>query len=364
MSRKRTFIDGFLIRTLVFIGCWALSSCGDFNNTFSESEQPIPVQLCISLTDNDYTSDEELIPMDTRADKSYVITRIVNHTLFILKKINGSDWIVEDVRTNIIKSPNKQVLNNGESLSLTEDGKNFLLLPGEYCFVLYLNNKPKINKGDLISMYGEKSVTTGSFPQTDFYFAQDRVIVQKSTGLSKQIENKVVLGLKRNSSLIRFILEKGDEDWTEFTDPTITCQLWGETCIGINILGDPVIGSWEGSKSQEFQVNMAMDNEYIVNGKFLCFSSKSKTLNNLSLFAIDNIQRTIKLIITNIGNPGEYSFEGAHTLENVPIRQNYITTILIRKTGKNTIQTEVNPEYISSEWSSEYPPLNYIELNN
>ena len=363
MIRKRKFIGGFSMKVLAFIGYLALSSCGDSNNAFLENEDPLPVQLQISLTDSGYTSDGELIPMNTRADKSYFVTRIVTHALFILKK-EKDNWIVVDKKTNVIKS-SSDVYNrfgNEESLTLTDNGKNFVLLPGDYRFVLYLNNIPSMHIGQKIPLNSVEPMTFGYFPPADFYFAMDDVPVAKRESLEKDSSNKVELHLRRNSSLIRFILE-GD-DWTQFSDPTVTCKLVGKTCIGLDISGRPVIDEWENVVSDnnlQVDIKITGTTAYMINREKCYFSSIQKNKTNLSLFA-DDEERPIKLVITNIGNTWESSFMGTHEL-SISVLRNHITTILIRKhpTEPNAIQTEVNPNIV---WNDNYPPLDYIELNN
>lgn len=364
MIRKKEFISGFLIKILVLLGCWTLNSCGDSNNVFIEGEELIPIQLSVSLADNGYTSDGELIPMNTRGtdDRPYFVARILNHTLFILKE-DGNDWIVMDKRSDVIQSPSNtyRLLKYEEKLSLTEAGKNFNLLPGKYRFVLYLNIIPNVKIGDVIPKNSTQSIITIFKPLTDFYFAQTNDIdIEKCDKLNQQREYRIQLELKRNSALVRFIL--AGDDWLDSAlEPSIVCRLSGETCVGMDISGNPIVKNWDMISNQDCVTDIARSDKYLINNELLHFGTVTRS--NLCLFARDDVSREILLTITSIGNSQEgYTFEGTHELPPISVLKNHITTIVIRKdpTIPNAIQTEINPNIV---WNL-YPPLDYIELNN
>lgn len=363
--RNSKFIRGFTIRVVSVIGCFLLGSCVDSNTPLTEKEEQVPLKLCVSLTDNGYTSDSEIIPMSTRAEelKPYVVTQIKIHTLFILKKVDDG-WCVTDIRSDIIQIPDGQILREGETLELTEAGKNLVLTPGKYQFLLLVNAfiSFDISVGDVIAENSVVCATLGSNPATDFYIAKEQLDVVKTGSLNQESGNKVELILQRNSALIRLILE--GTGWSTFSSPSVKCQLRGDACIGIDIFGNPMRGELAGMGAQ---VDFSSKN-YLVNGENLFFSSISQVNYNLSLFAVEKEAKSINLVISRIGgsHPNDYSFVGEHEVPSIPIRKNYITTILIRKDidgNKIRLKTELNP-IIADYWSKDYPPLEYIELNN
>lgn len=363
MMRNSKFIRGFTIKVVSVIGCFLLGSCVDSNTPLTEKEEQVPLKLCVSLTDNGYTSDSEIIPMSTRAEepKPYVVTQISMSTLFIMKKVNAG-WCVINVKKNIVRIPRQgSLLWFGEKLELTET--DFVLAPGVYQFLLLVNAvvDPKVSIGDVINE-NEVQLTLGDKPSKDFFLAKEEITVAKNNNLDPEYEQKdnlVKLDLHRNSALIRFILE-GD-DWSLTGDaPTVKCELQGDAWIGIDAWGELI---WK----EEVTINSEVDikkKPYVLNGKNCYFSSVDRNKTNLSLFAFGEDEKSINLNILRIGAESDYDyvFQGKHDVGLFSFCRNHITTILIRKSGDNQIETVVNP--VITDWNNDYPLLEYIELNN
>lgn len=364
MIKKSKFIRGFTIRVVLVIGCFLLGSCVDSNIPLTENEEQIPLKLSVSLTDNGYTSDSEIIPMNTRGyDKPYVVTQIANHTLFILKKVDLG-WCVTAIKHDIIQNPSGGKLWAGEKLELTEAGKNMILVPGTYQFLLLVNTfiNPSISIGDVIAENSVIYATSDPIPLTDFYIAKTQLEVKKSNSLNQDNKNEVTLKLHRNSALVRFILE--DTEWNAIGPPSVSFKLTGDACVGIDIFGNPIQGVLTGK-----EVEMGFGSTfYSVSGKQCRFSSINQAKFNLSLFVVNENQKPVRLVISRIGGSNffDFSFKGAHDVGMIPVSRNHIITILIRKENIDnssiSLKTEINPTI--TEWSSDYPPLDYIELNN
>lgn len=337
---------------------------------YAENRIPDPgngtrsVQLFLSLENKNYTSDSEIIPMKTRNAGNYVVTPLINHVLFVLKQA-GNEWVIVEKRENVIISPGNDGLREGETLTLNEEACRYILSPGTYRFLLFVNlihQRGKNVVGDRIQadlLPGQAPpVMATQNPPADFFFGQDDIILTKTDKLNQQNDIRINLKLKRKSALVRFILE--GEKWLDFGTPTVFCRVSGQQVnTGFDIIGRQMYGDLGDLNKM---IDIKTDTYYQMGDKNWCFSSLRLTNNNLLLFA-DEVPRNIELTITAIGNSNtmDYWFTGNHPLI-FSIRENHITTVLIRKEGLNDISTRLNPE--TDEWSDTYPPLDYIELNN
>lgn len=345
-------------------------SCGEEFSTLetTDKEGGIPLQLSVSMDNSGFSSDSEVIPMGTRAEKEpYVVTRINSSTLFIVKKEGDDQWALVDIKDDIIDKKNAPVLELklGESLGLKTT--DYVLLPGQYRFLLlvnaFTNKKTPLNE---VFTNNVPLAMTSNMPVGDFFFAQYDITLKKTEGLNQDAtEEKIILQLKRNSALIRFVMEGRELGLENNLNPTIFYSVNGLSCTGMNILGENV--TVKEGWNVEPKTEMRMENAYQMNVKDYFFApAPGGNTNSSPSFYMDNEENsTINLTINKIGNElhTQYSFEGKKEINGVPIQRNHITTILIRKTGENEIECKVNPN--TDAWDTgKYPPLNYIELNN
>lgn len=334
-------------------------SCGEESSIPEAANEVggVPLELSVSMAHSGFSSDSEVIPMRTRAE-DYVVTRLLFSTLYILKEVGKEQWVIMG-HEPLIVIPSTQSLKKGESLTLKK--ANYVLLPGTYRFLLFVNASIDSDIPlEEILVDGCKGTNT-STPRSNFYFAESKITLKKNEELDDDSKQPTVtLNLKRYSALLRYILVGSMDEWKLYDSPTIDFSITGngDLCTGMNILGRNNIGILEKPIESKADINMVIP--YKVAGEDWFFSSiGTNTL--VSLFA-DDTERYIDINITQIGNKSEIPFKGDYQIKNVPIQRNHITTILIRRTGVNMIEHKINPDI--SSWDPTYPPFNYIELNN
>lgn len=369
MKTKR-FVNGFRNLAWCMLPCILIFyACDQAEDVLPRTkDEGRPVHLSVSCENTSYSSDSEILPMRTKgAEDPYIVTQLENHVLFILKRVDNG-WVIVEKREDVILSKDNKVLWNGESLTLGDNARQYILSPGKYRFLLFVNlwhdNRTNVI-GDCIPddlPLGEAPmVTSSNNPPADFFFAEDYIEVSKTEKLEQANDHEVHLKLERKSALIRFILE-GDWKLSFNKMPTVFCTVSGqEVSGGFDILGRQVIENIEMGKD-DAQIDIKTDTPYPVGGQNWSFSSMGLTRNNLQLFA-DNKKRKIQLNVISIGNKNQSLFEGNYSVDNIEIQENRITTLLIRKDGPDRISIELNPTI--DDWDDNtYPPLDYIELNN
>lgn len=361
MRKGKEFMKQWAKIVGLFGGLLLMYSCAEKE----WAEEPVmaegvPVQLAVSLDQAGFSSDSEIVPMDTRTTDSYVVTEIWNSTLFILKQIDNK-WVLVEKEEGVVMPPSGTKLKKGELLQLTDDNKRFVLVPGTYRFLLLVNaviNKD-LAQNDWIAEI-PPAVTTG-LPTGDFFWGQCNITLEKTEELNQSNVNPVNLALKRHSSMIRFVL--GGDDYFPYNNSTIYFQIAAnsEMCTGINLLGDKIIGYL--NQKMDLTSEIKKEKSYLIKELNWHFSETSLMNNTLSLYA-DETERFIDLKIMKIEvQRGIFFFSNEHLIKDIPIQQNHMTTILIRKTGDNTISHEFISDPING-WDDAYPPFNYLELNN
>lgn len=362
----KLYLDGIWRMKSLLAGLLLICSCAEESLVPETIDEGMPLQLSVELDNSAFSSDSEVVPMSSRAEvKPYVVTRIFRNTLFILKKISDTEWVVMEQRDNVLDENGE--LMDEEPLKLTDAGAQYTLLPGTYQFVLFVN--AVISREDILNeiiTVPFPLVINSSFSVGDFFFAKSEEIkLEKTTGLDQEKDIRMVsLELKRNSALVRFMMDTDLLAMPEYNSSIFYKIVQNESnkliCNGMDVFGNMVFGS----VNMDMNTEIVSLNEYTMNQVNWTFSKANSPAPSPSIYA-DDQKRCIDLEITAIGNASpyfEYSFEGTHLIKDVPIQRNHITTILIRETGLNMIEHEINPDI--SSWDPTYPPFNYIELNN
>lgn len=366
MKRGYLFFADFSVAMLLSFCILICGSCEKETQLLGTTQdEGVPIHLSVSLNNDAFSTDSEVVPMRTRQTEPYTVAWIYRSKLLIIKKVQ-EDWILEDIKENPLIPSSGALFRQGDKLTLND--KVYILRPGTYKFILFVNaySNSTFNIGSVVNA---DELVTASIPigGDAFLACSEELIVEKTDSFNKDNINSVELKLERRSCLVRIVLENEAlfmDDITTSVNFEISSNSESEkVCVGMNALGQDLI---QPLISRTWQTDFSNKNRYQVASQNWYFPLQYQTYGQLRLYA-DDQERYINITISRIGNlnSGYYPFEGAYTIERIPVKRNHITVIVIRtvKTEEPSVSLshELNPEFI---WDNTYPPFDYIELNN
>lgn len=336
------------------------TSCSNEVELPDSKDELVTVQLTATIDSKEFSTDNEIVPMGTRADgiADYYVTAINDSRLVIIKEVDNSTWVIEEIEDKVIP---QGYIKSSDSFNYTLQKT---LRPGNYKFILLING-PKNNTLQPNQSFTESDTPWLTSLDTDYcsyeiFFATSNIVTIKKT---EKLEDSghhhpltEQLTLKRYSSFIR--LSATGEFFGIFNEETeIKYSIKEQSITGINLLGETVTEDTELSFG-ELKTTIRKAFRYPVGDQALFFTyfgvgDNDKLKNILTPPEGKNI--TVTIFQDNGQTPPAIEVE-------TQAMRNQVTTLILNKVG-SALNCQSLIIGTPDNWDPNNIPWGHIELN-